>query len=367
MTKPNSKVNADEARKTKCSSPKTSDNSWELEPLLQVDVEQGDADVGSAAPSSCCSREPPCSKAAPLLLHKDEDGHRRSDKSRKNRRSSRAKSNDTFSFRVGGKIKHQVQLSWQDVTVRPRKGDCCSDLLNCDVMSREVSSRPVLENQTGYVLPKQTLAILGATGSGKSTLLNTLTMSNLEGLRVVSGKVFLNGNRANTDHLAEMSVYVKQDDLFVGVLTVREHLRLQARLRIGFKMPNIERLAEVEFLIDQLGLSRCADVRIGDPLEGDGISGGERKRLSLATEVLSNPSIVFCDEPTTGLDSAMAHGVVKVLKTLSKQGRTVIFTIHQPSSEVYDVIDRILLLAKGKMAFQGKKKHALEFFKRYMF
>lgn len=93
-----------------------------------------------------------------------------------------------------------------------------------------------------------------------------------------------------------------------------------------------------------------------------GLSGGEKKRLSFAAEVLTNPSLMFCDEPTSGLDSFMALNVVHVLKTMAQNGKTIICTIHQPSSELYALFDKILLLTEGKVAFMGTPEEANIFF-----
>ena len=102
-----------------------------------------------------------------------------------------------------------------------------------------------------------------------------------------------------------------------------------------------------------MGLSKCADTIIGKPGAVVGISGGEKKRLAFASELLTNPSIMFCDEPTSGLDSFMALSVVEVLKELTASGRTVVCTIHQPSSEVFAIFDQLLLMADGRVAYSG--------------
>jgi ABC-type multidrug transport system ATPase subunit len=93
-----------------------------------------------------------------------------------------------------------------------------------------------------------------------------------------------------------------------------------------------------------------------------GISGGEKRRLAFATEVLTNPPILFCDEPTSGLDSFMALSVVECMKKLASQGRTIVCTIHQPSSEIFDMFDKLCLLAEGRLAFIGSLKSAYDFF-----
>ena len=112
----------------------------------------------------------------------------------------------------------------------------------------------------------------------------------------------------------------------------------------------------------QLALSKCRNSHIGVPGRIKGISGGERKRLSFAAEVLTDPSLMFCDEPTSGLDSFMALNVVQVLKNLARVGKTVICTIHQPSSELYSMFDKMLLMAEGRVAFSGTPEEADDFF-----
>ena len=111
-----------------------------------------------------------------------------------------------------------------------------------------------------------------------------------------------------------------------------------------------------------MGLGKSADTLIGVVGRIKGISGGEMKRLALASELLTNPSLMFCDEPTSGLDSFMAASVVDGLKNLAKEGRTVVCTIHQPSSQIYAMFDRLLLMAEGKIAFLGNSDEARDFF-----
>lgn len=123
-------------------------------------------------------------------------------------------------------------------------------------------------------------------------------------------------------------------------------------------------MARVEEVISELGLIKCANTRIGVPGRIKGISGGEMKRLAFACEVLTNPPLMFCDEPTSGLDSFMAQAVVAVMKNMAERGKTIIATIHQPSSEVYAMFDRVLLMAEGRVAFLGDVDAAYEFFSR---
>jgi len=112
-----------------------------------------------------------------------------------------------------------------------------------------------------------------------------------------------------------------------------------------------------------MGLSKCADAQIGYPTRIKGISGGEMKRLAFASELLTDPPLFFCDEPTSGLDSFMSQNVVSVLKGMSANGKTIICTIHQPSSQTFEMFDHVLLMAEGRVAFMGKATAALKFFK----
>lgn len=121
---------------------------------------------------------------------------------------------------------------------------------------------------------------------------------------------------------------------------------------------------QVDKILDELGLTKCANTRIGH--SGAGISGGERKRLSFATEMLIDPSVLIVDEPTSGLDSAMAESVVEKLKTLAtgsgSKKRTVVMTIHQPSAELFKLIDKLLIIVDGKVGYFGPAKAAVGYF-----
>ncbi|XP_069178587.1 protein white-like isoform X1 [Procambarus clarkii] len=227
--------------------------------------------------------------------------------------------------------------------------------------SRNAASQVhILKNVTGICRPGELLAIMGASGAGKTTLLNVLTHRNNDKLRV-TGDIFVNGSRVDPEDLTSRSAYVQQDDLFVGTLTVREQLIFQALLRMDYQLSYDERVRRVNQVIMELGLTKCENTYIGFS-ESKRISGGEKKRLSFACEVLTNPSLMFCDEPTSGLDSFMAQNVVAMMKNMAERGKTIISTIHQPSSEVYAMFDRVLLMAEGRVAFLGSTDEALKFF-----
>uniref|UniRef100_A0A0P4ZZ43 Protein white n=1 Tax=Daphnia magna TaxID=35525 RepID=A0A0P4ZZ43_9CRUS len=269
------------------------------------------------------------------------------------RRSSLGEKKDS-SFSI--KRSQPVTYSWENIEIYLEKQQG-----NCFKRQPPIQKR-ILDNVTGCVRPGEFLAIMGASGAGKTTLLNCLTFRNTGKLKIL-GQRFLNGETVNTDTLARISGYVQQDDLFVPTLTVKEHLQFQALLRMDKYLTYSERMTRVGQVIHELGLTKCENTMIGNPERGiKGISGGERKRLAFASEVLTNPSLMFCDEPTSGLDSYMAQNIVQVLKNIASTGKTVVCTIHQPSSEVFALFDRILLMAEGRTAFLGPASDALSFF-----
>ncbi|KAF2898581.1 hypothetical protein ILUMI_07595 [Ignelater luminosus] len=221
--------------------------------------------------------------------------------------------------------------------------------------------KQILKNVSGIAYPGEILAILGSSGAGKTTLLNTLTSRSSSRL-LVTGMRCANGVHVNLNSLTSQMAYVQQEDLYVGTLTVKEHLIFQALVRMDKHIPYKQRIKRVEEVMSELGLNECENTLIGIRGRLKGISGGEMKRLSFASEVLTNPPLMFCDEPTSGLDSFMALNVVQVLKRLALTGKTIICTIHQPSSEVFAMFDKVLLMAEGRVAFLGTREEASGFF-----
>merc|ERR1712142_468431 len=255
----------------------------------------------------------------------------------------------------------RITFSWSNITVEVPQS---SNRKFCGLLPSKKKSAPpkqILNKASGIVRPGEFLAIMGASGAGKSTLLNTLLFRNLGGLKV-SGVRMANNVEVTPNNLTSVSAYVQQDDLFIGTLTVKEHLTFQALVRMDSHIPSDQRMSRVESVLQEFGLSKCKDTVIGKAGEVKGISGGQMKRLAFASEVLTNPSIFFCDEPTSGLDSYMAVSVVDTLRTLARQGRTVICTIHQPSSQIFQLFDKILLMAEGRTAYLGDVDAANTFF-----
>ncbi|WJX71709.1 ABC transporter G member 11 [Trifolium repens] len=237
-----------------------------------------------------------------------------------------------------------ARLTWKDLTVM--------------VTLSNGETQNVLENLTGYAEPGYFTALMGPSGSGKSTLLDALS-SRLASNAFQSGTVLLNGRKEKLSF--GTAAYVTQDDNLIGTLTVRETIWYSARLRLPDKMSRSDKRALVESTIVAMGLQDCADTVIGN-WHLRGISGGEKRRVSIALEILMRPRLLFLDEPTSGLDSASAFFVTQTLRALARDGRTVIASIHQPSSEVFELFDQLYLLSGGKTVYFGQASDAYEFF-----
>ncbi|KAM8971160.1 broad substrate specificity ATP-binding cassette transporter ABCG2 isoform X1 [Sarcophilus harrisii] len=222
---------------------------------------------------------------------------------------------------------------------------------------RKIVKKEILKDVNGIMKPGLN-AILGPTGGGKSSLLDVLAArKDPQGL---SGHVLLNGAPQPANFKCN-SGYVVQDDVVMGTLTVKENLQFSAALRLPTSMKNHEKNERIQRIIKELGLEKVADSKVGTQFSR-GVSGGERKRTSIGMELISDPSVLFLDEPTTGLDSSTANAVLLLLKRMSKQGKTIIFSIHQPRYSIFKLFDSLTLLASGRLIYHGPAQEALEYF-----
>ncbi|XP_006084665.1 ATP-binding cassette sub-family G member 2-like [Myotis lucifugus] len=225
------------------------------------------------------------------------------------------------------------------------------------LLSRKTVEKEILINVNGIMRPGLN-AILGPTGGGKSSLLDILAAR--KDPLGLTGDVLINGAPRPASFKC-ISGYVVQDDVVMGTLTVRENLQFSAALRLPSTMKSHEKNERINMVIQELGLAKVADSKVGTQFIR-GVSGGERKRTSIGMELITNPSILFLDEPTTGLDSSTANAVLLLLKRMSKQGRTIIFSIHQPRYSIFKLFDSLTLLASGKLMFHGPAQEALGYF-----
>uniref|UniRef100_A0A3Q3EPU9 Broad substrate specificity ATP-binding cassette transporter ABCG2 n=1 Tax=Kryptolebias marmoratus TaxID=37003 RepID=A0A3Q3EPU9_KRYMA len=223
--------------------------------------------------------------------------------------------------------------------------------------SSSSSSREILQDLNGMMRPGLN-AVLGPTGSGKSSFLDILAArKEPEGL---SGEVLIDG-APQPPNFKCLSGYVVQEDVVMGTLTVRQNLSFSAALRLPSSVPQREKEARVSHLIEELGLTKVADSKVGTQT-ARGISGGERKRTNIGMELVIDPAVLFLDEPTTGLDASTANSVLMLLKRMAGQGRTIIMSIHQPRYSIYRLFDTLTLLVNGKMAYHGPAPNALDYF-----
>jgi len=236
-----------------------------------------------------------------------------------------------------------VTVEWRELTATLSKGS---------------TATPLLSRVSGAALHGRLTAILGPSGAGKTTLLNALVgqLPYAAGLRL-SGAVLVNRQPLSALPASSLA-YVQQEDAFFSTLTVKETLSLAAELRL----PKARCEERTTAVLRQLGLERVARTPVGGG-KLRGISGGERKRLSIASALLSSPSVLALDEPTSGLDSASALAVMLALKSAAAQGRCVLASIHQPRSSIFSLFNDVIVLAEGGVClYSGPAASALDWF-----
>jgi ABC-type multidrug transport system ATPase subunit len=204
-------------------------------------------------------------------------------------------------------------------------------------------------------------AIMGASGSGKTTLLSALSLRLDSNYMEITGERRLNGHEYNAHLLKKMSGYVMQDDLLHAELTAQEALHYAACLRMPPGTTEEEMKAREDYVLSIMGIEHCRDTIVGDTRR-KGISGGERKRLCIAMELLPKPRLLFLDEPTSGLDSSTSLSICRTLKKLSAMGEcTVICTIHQPQQKIFELFDNLLLMKSGTIFYSGSAFKSLRY------
>ncbi|KAL2644237.1 hypothetical protein R1flu_011824 [Riccia fluitans] len=213
------------------------------------------------------------------------------------------------------------------------------------------SSTRVLDQVSGEARDGEILAVMGPSGSGKSTLIDALAQRIAP--ESLAGSVTLNGERVSNSLLRCISAYVMQEDLLFPLLTVAETLMFAAEVRLSSATHNTQRKRDrVDQLLKQLGLQRVANSIVGD--EGRrGVSGGERRRVSIGIDIIHDPLLLFLDEPTSGLDSTSAYLLIKTLQKIAHTGSIVILSIHQPSYRILGLLDRLIILAFGHKIYGG--------------
>lgn len=247
-----------------------------------------------------------------------------------------------------GLINNQINLAEST----GMKGNAFAQVDYVSVQSKLEDKPVLLHNMTVLFPESKVTAILGPSGSGKSTLLNFVTGTLQKGLEA-EGMVQLSGRMG----------FVPQDDRLHGFYTCRSYAEHYSRLTGA--ADNFANVKHSMDLLVNLGMDSHADTIVGDMFR-KGLSGGQKKRLSIALEALSSPETLFLDEPTSGLDAESAYQVMKFLTNYAKgSGRRVIITIHQPSSFIWKMLDNVVLLSKGKLMYQGRRSKIEQFFTKY--
>eukprot|EP00644_Phytophthora_capsici_P018447 jgi/Phyca11/511522/fgenesh2_kg.PHYCAscaffold_87_\ len=241
-------------------------------------------------------------------------------------------------------------LSWSD--------------LSYSVPGKKTAKNPygkktILDKVSGRSAPGELTAIMGPSGSGKTTLVDLLADRISSGL--VTGTIELNGTDRVTKTFRAVTSYVAQEDTLLGSFTVVETMKMAARLSLPNSVVMTDIHSRVESVMDAMGLAACSNTLVGDIFR-KGLSGGQKRRLSIAIELLSNPSILILDEPTSGLDSSSAHNVMKYILKLCGEGKNVLCTIHQPSSLVYDMFTNVIVLSQGQTVYCGSRSSMIPHF-----
>lgn len=236
--------------------------------------------------------------------------------------------------------------------------------LQFENVNYHLNGKQILNSLQGVAHPGEITAIMGASGAGKTTFLDILARKNKRGL--VSGDFFVNGEKVSDTDFRTVVGFVDQEDTMLPTLTVHETILNSALLRLPRDMTRAAKEQRVTEVEKQLGIYHIKDSLIGsEEGKGRGISGGEKRRVGIACELVTSPSILFLDEPTSGLDAYNAFNVIECLVTLAKDfKRTVIFTIHQPRSNIVALFDRLVLLAQGRPVYSGPFRQCQDYFDR---
>ncbi|CAJ1936090.1 unnamed protein product [Sphenostylis stenocarpa] len=256
---------------------------------------------------------------------------------------------DTMSIEMSGVVpieKEDITVTWENLWVTVSSGK---------------KKKSILQGLTGYASPGRILAIMGPSGCGKSTLLDCLS-GRLSSKMKHTGKILINGQKQVLAY--GTSGYVTQEDAMLSTLTTRETLYYSAQLQFPDSMSIAEKKEQADITLREMGLQGAINTRVGG-WGSKGLSGGQKRRLSICIEILTKPRLLFLDEPTSGLDSAASYYVMSSISTLNLRDgirRTIVASIHQPSSEVFELFHDLCLLSSGETVYFGPASEANQFF-----
>ncbi|PNW85044.1 hypothetical protein CHLRE_03g169300v5 [Chlamydomonas reinhardtii] len=223
------------------------------------------------------------------------------------------------------------------------------------------TSKSILKDVSGVFEPARLTAVMGASGSGKTTLLNVLA-GFYKAQDKLTGDVLVNGKAVTKEKMRRISGFVHQEDVILHTMTVREALEFAAALKLPSSMTAAQKSQRAMEVAQLLNLHKSLDSVVGSSMI-KGISGGEKRRLSLGMEMVTEPAVLFLDESSSGLDSFTAFKVVHILRSVAHlHGRTVVCSIHQPSSEVFHLFDDLVVLAAGQIIYLGQVQDMVGYF-----
>uniref|UniRef100_A0A182TQ07 ABC transporter domain-containing protein n=1 Tax=Anopheles melas TaxID=34690 RepID=A0A182TQ07_9DIPT len=217
-----------------------------------------------------------------------------------------------------------------------------------------MNSRDILKDISGEFRAGELTAIMGPSGAGKSTLLDILAGFTEGGF---TGELLVNKQPRDLKRFRRMSAYIMQDHDLQPHLTVLEAMHFSANLKIGAELSPASKKIRMNEILRAIGLHEAKKTRTGR------LSGGQKKRLAIALEIVNNPPVMFFDEPTSGLDSSTSTQCVALLKQLAREGRTIICTIHQPSALLFNMFDHLYAVAEGECIYTGGTGNIVSFLK----
>lgn len=270
--------------------------------------------------------------------------------------------------RAGGvdktfQIQNALQQSTEDRTRRSRGVELFFEGIGMTIEQRHGKNKRVILDGSvcGKASPGRMLAIIGGSGAGKTSLLHALAGSVQQSTKVeISGMRYINGNPVLGDALVP-SAFIPQEVDFFPHMTVAETLDFRIELMLGDTIDLSTRRRLVNNILERYALNDVADTIIGNS-KIRGISGGERKRLTIACEMIGSAQLIFLDEPTSGLDSYQASEVIKTLRKLADGGKTIVAVLHQPNQQLLSMFDDLLLLSEGKLMYFGEVSKVREYF-----